>query len=156
MNTSNPCSCGSGQTYEHCCGRYHHGSAAPTAEALMRSRYCAYVLQLVSYLRDTWHPSTRPSTLHFDGDEPRWCGLEIRDVSAGGAGDQEGVVEFVAHWLSSDAKCGALHERSRFVCEGGRWFYVDGTLYPSAIVKVGRNDPCPCGSGRKFKQCCGR
>lgn len=122
----------------------------------MRSRYCAYVLKLADYLRDTWHASTRPATLTFASDEPEWCGLEIRDIRGGSEMDQYGEVEFIARWLSPDGRCGALHERSRFVREEGRWYYVDGELMPTAISKVGRNDPCPCGSGRKFKHCCGR
>jgi len=156
MNPANPCPCGSGRAYEACCGRYHGGIRASTAEALMRSRYSAYVLKLSDYLRDTWHSGTRPAMLDLERDDAKWCGLEIRQISGGSEMDQNGEIEFVARWLSSDGRCGALHERSRFVREAGHWLYVDGELLPSAVSKVGRNDPCPCGSGKKYKQCCGR
>lgn len=122
----------------------------------MRSRYSAYVLKLTDYLRDTWHVSTRPVTLTFDNDEPEWCGLQIRHTSGGSETDQTGEVEFIARWFSRDDRTGSLHERSRFVREAGRWYYVDGELFPTLAAKVGRNDPCPCGSGKKYKQCCGR
>ena len=150
------CPCGSGIGYEACCARYHNGLAALTAETLMRSRYSAYVLKLGTYLRDTWHSAARPVTLSLNNDETRWCGLEIIQCHGGSANDQTGEVEFIARWLAPDGRCGELHERSRFVCEERRWYYVDGELFPATITKVGRNDPCPCGNGRKFKQCCGR
>lgn len=156
MTPATLCPCGSHLSYEACCARYHHGIAAPTAESLMRSRYCAYVLKLANYLRDTWHASTRPATLTFNGDEPQWCGLEIRQTSGGSESDQAGEVEFIAHWLAADGRTGALHERSCFVRDEGRWYYVDGELFPVIARKAGRNDPCPCGSGKKFKQCCRR
>ncbi len=156
MLSSKYCPCGSSLTYEACCARFHQGLAAPTAEALMRSRYSAYVLKLADYLRATWHPSTCPATLIFSSDEPNWCGLEIRDSSGGHANEQGGEVEFIAKWVSADGRCGALHERSRFVREEGRWYYLDGELFPTACTKVGRNDLCPCGSSKKFKQCCGK
>lgn len=156
MILSSACPCGSNLTYGACCARYHNGAHAPNAEALMRSRYSAYVLKLSDYLRDTWHPNTRPATITFGGDEPTWCGLKIRNNLGGSETDQQGEVEFIAHWFSREGKCGVLHERSGFVCEEGRWYYVDGEIFPTVTAKVGRNDPCPCGSGRKFKQCCGR
>lgn len=156
MSPSDLCPCGSGHSYEACCGRYHHGVAAPTAEALMRSRYSAYVLRLAGYLLDTWHAAMRPATLAFETSEPVWCGLEILATRGGSETEQAGEVEFIARWFTREGKCGALHERSRFVHEGERWYYVDGELMPTASSKVGRNEPCPCGSGRKFKQCCGR
>lgn len=156
MNPTTPCPCGSGRTYEACCARYHHGLAAPTAETLMRSRYSAYVLKLPDYLRDTWHTTTRPASLIFGSDEPDWCGLQIRHTRGGSEMDSNGEVEFIARWRAPDGRTGALHERSRFVREEGRWYYVDGELFPSTTTKVSRNAPCPCGSGRKFKQCCAR
>jgi len=156
MTLTNLCPCGSGLAYEQCCGRYHHGAAAPTAETLMRSRYSAYVLNLIDYLQTTWHPSTRPATLDFDKDAPHWCGLEILAHKGGSVTEEQGEVEFVAHWVTDDGKRGALHELSRFVHEHGQWYYLDGELIPTPTRKIGRNEPCPCGSGKKFKQCCGR
>ena len=123
-----PCPCGSGAAIIDCCGRYHAGPLhlqAPSAEALMRSRYSAYVLGLADYLLATWHPSTRPS--HIDADPPglRWLGLEVRHHTVHDA--EHATVEFVArHKLGGHAQ--RLHETSRFVREdGGRWFYLDGT-----------------------------
>ena len=113
----------------------------------MRSRYSAYVLKLSDYLRETWHPSTRPADLDISSDETPWQRLLIVSSSEG---ISEGVVEFAAFYQG-----GQLHERSRFVREGGCWFYVDGELLQPLEEKVGRNDPCPCGSGKKFKRCCG-
>jgi SEC-C motif-containing protein len=148
-----PCPCSSGKAMDVCCGPFLAGAAAPTAEALMRSRYTAYVLARGDYLLATWHASTRPA--HWDGAAgPHWLGLEIRAVTAGTAADTQGTVEFVARYRDR-GRVGALHETSRFVREEGRWYYVDGTIHPAATGKVGRNDSCPCGSGRKFKHCCG-
>jgi SEC-C motif-containing protein len=73
------CPCGSGRVLDECCGRYHAGEAAPDAEALMRSRYSAYVLGLEDYLRATWHPSTCPATLDLCTPPlPQWRGLEVK------------------------------------------------------------------------------
>lgn len=117
----------------------------------MRSRYSAYVLKQSAYLAQTWHPSTRPAALNIDADPVSWQRLAMLACEAGGEGDAQGTVEFVA-WYAG----GQLHERSRFVREGGRWFYVDGEILPAvAADKIGRNAPCPCGSGKKYKKCCG-
>ncbi len=117
----------------------------------MRSRYCAYVLKRSDYLAATWHPSTRPASLDVSSDDTAWQRLVIVDTEKGGIDDREGEVEFAAYFLG-----GELHERSRFLKEAGQWLYVDGDILPPRTeVKVGRNDPCPCGSGKKFKKCCG-
>jgi SEC-C motif domain protein len=113
--------------YEACCGIFHGGTAAPTAEALMRSRYSAYVRQLEAYLLATWHASTRPSPPLLDQKEkhenPRWLGLEIKRHEM--TGTDSAIVEFVArHKIGGRAH--RLHEISRFVREDGLWFYVDG------------------------------
>ncbi len=117
----------------------------------MRSRYSAYVLQRADYLLQTWHPSTRPASLDLAAENVVWLKLEIIETKQGSAKDDEGLVEFVAH-----SQGGQLHERSRFRKESSYWYYLDGALLPPvATVKPGRNDPCPCGSGKKFKKCCG-
>lgn len=122
-----------------------------TAEALMRSRYSAFVLKLSDYLSATWHPSTRPDSLDIGNDDTVWQRLVIVSTEKGSEADRDGVVEFAAFYSG-----GQLHERSRFVKEDGRWFYVEGDILPLiASEKVGRNDPCPCGSGKKYKKCCG-
>jgi SEC-C motif domain protein len=122
--TSDACPCGRPLPYEHCCGRWHAGPQhlqAPDAESLMRSRYSAFVRQLAGYLMDTWHPSTRPPDLDF---EPglRWLGLDVKRHEP--QGEDRAVVEFVAR-SKLGGRAHRLHETSRFVREGGRWFYVD-------------------------------
>lgn len=121
------CPCLSGNTYGACCGRFHvSGGGAPTAEALMRSRYSAFATGDADYLLTTWHPSTRPATLDLD-DGTTWRRLDVVRTEAGGPFDQTGVVEFVAHFRSGSER-GRLHEVSRFVREDGRWSYVDGDV----------------------------
>ena len=97
-----------------------------TAEALMRSRFAAFRADDASWLLRTWHPSTRPASLDLDGN-PRWRGLQIVDTVGGHADDHEGIVEFRATYLEA-GHLGVLHERSRFVREGGRWYYLDGVV----------------------------
>jgi SEC-C motif domain protein len=126
MRPYTPCPCESGQTYVQCCGPWHQGLAqgvsAPTPEALMRSRYSAYVLGLVDYLLATWHPSTGPGELELS--PLKWLGLEVRHAQASG---DAGVVEFVAR-CRDGGRPQRLHEISRFVREGGRWYYIDGQM----------------------------
>ena len=120
------CPCDSGQPYAACCGPWHAGFAAavyaPTPEALMRSRYSAYVLGLIDYLLATWHPSTSPGELELS--PVKWLGLEVRHAEQ--AGDA-GVVEFVARCRDSSG-AQRLHETSRFVRQDGRWYYIDGDM----------------------------
>lgn len=121
-----PCPCGA-PDYAACCGRYHNGIPAPDAEALMRSRYSAYVLKREPYLLATWHPSTRPAALDLDTDNAKWLGLKVKKHSPQ---DQEhATVEFVARYKIG-GRAHRLHEVSRFVREDGRWYYVDGQ-FPS-------------------------
>jgi len=117
-----PCPCGQPKGYAECCGIYHAGVAAPTAEALMRSRYSAYVLALEPYLLATWHASTRPIDASAD-EQTRWLGLSIKRFEATGADSAQ--VEFVARYKIA-GRAQRLHEVSRFVREDGRWYYVDG------------------------------
>lgn len=117
-----PCPCGAGE-YVLCCGRYHGGALPETAEQLMRSRYSAYALGSMDYVRDTWHPRTRPHDLQHD-TETKWLGLEIRRHAAAG---NEAVVEFAARY-KLNGRAQRMHETSRFVREQGRWFYVDGSF----------------------------
>ena len=93
----------------------------------MRSRFDAFRRADAAWLLHTWHPSTRPDSLDL-ADNPRWRGLQIIDAVAGGPDDDEGIVEFRATYLRSSGDVGILHERSRFVREGGRWLYVDGDV----------------------------
>ena len=121
------CPCASGKAYPDCCGRLHSGAeTASTAEALMRSRYSAYVLGLDAWLLATWHPSTRPAALDLAaGPATKWLGLDIRRRQA--LGDERALVEFVARYRVA-GRGHRLHEVSRFVREEGRWYYVDGDV----------------------------
>ncbi|MFF8943886.1 YchJ family protein [Streptomyces sp. NPDC014864] len=119
--TTRSCPCGLPRPYDACCGRHHTGAvAAPTAEALMRSRYTAFVRQDAGYLLRTWHPRTRPARIDFD-PPMRWTGLEILGTTDGSAFHSAGTVTFRASYRG-----GALHERSRFERVDGAWTYVDG------------------------------
>ncbi|MCP2233269.1 SEC-C motif-containing protein [Erwinia aphidicola] len=118
----------------------------------MRSRYCAYVKQDVGYLVATWHPSCQASAFAASIEESfahtEWLGLNVlsSEVIADG---QQGYVTFFARF-SENQRERSIHERSRFLREEQRWYYIDGTFPP-----IGRNDRCPCGSGKKYKKCCG-
>ncbi|MGW4104590.1 YchJ family protein [Streptomyces sp. NPDC004976] len=118
--TARSCPCGLPEAYEACCGRLHAGASAPTAERLMRSRYCAFVRRYGAYLLRTWHPRTRPERIDFDPGM-RWTGLEIIETGDGSAFHSTGTVTFRASYRG-----GSLHERSRFERAGGAWVYVDG------------------------------
>ena len=147
-----------------CCGPYLAGAPAPTPEALMRSRYTAYAVGNIDYLYDSLAPEARhdfdrKSVTHW-AKTSRWTGLDILETEGGKPGDHEGYVEFVAHFVA-DGKTQAHRERSRFRFDpdAGRWLFVDQANRKAApIVKgkvPGRNDPCSCGSGKKYKKCCG-
>ncbi len=119
------CPCGSGSAFAACCGLYLDGGAnAPTAEALMRSRYSAYTLGRADYLQQTWHPTRRPDSLSLDPAQ-NWLGLKIVRAERGGMGDDEGVVEFVARFKVA-GRGHRLHEISRFEKVGDCWLYLDG------------------------------
>ena len=158
------CPCGSGRPIGECCQPYISGSAKPpTAEALMRSRYTAYVTQAVDYIVKTCTPR---SVKGLDVEPTRiwsttsqWHGLTIVQTANGGPDDTEGMVEFVASY-TQDGRKQECHERSHFEKIDGQWLYDTGRTVSMPTVrttpKVGRNDPCTCGSGKKFKQCCGK
>ncbi|MEK7884124.1 YchJ family protein [Methyloversatilis sp. NSM2] len=117
------CVCGSGRAADACCARFHAGEPAPTPEALMRSRYSAFVLDLREYLLATWHPTTRPAALPPPEPGLKWLGLEVKRSTLQDA--DRGTVEFVAR-SKLGGRAHRLHENSRFVRENGRWYYVDG------------------------------
>lgn len=120
------CPCGSTHAYAQCCGPLHSGvKNASTAEALMRSRYSAYVLKREDYLLTTWHPSTRPSELDLSADDSKWLGLDVRAHQQLDA--THATVEFVARYRIA-GRGHRLHELSRFIHENGCWFYVDGEI----------------------------
>jgi len=122
--TTPRCPCGSGLAYVGCCGRFHAGAIAPDARALMRSRYCAYVLGNEAYLNATWHSTTRPARLDLaSGPATQWLGLDVRRHVV--TGENSALVEFVAR-VRVGGRAQRLHETSRFVREEGCWYYVDG------------------------------
>ncbi|WP_216908149.1 YchJ family protein [Nocardia noduli] len=129
MTQSQQCPCRRGEPFEQCCGPVLAGvRGAPTAEALMRSRYTAFAVGDGEYLRRSWHSSRRPPVVEIDDDQ-RWMFLEIVRVERGGPFDDSGVVEFVAHYRADGVR-GSLHEVSRFAREDGAWVYVDGVIEP--------------------------
>jgi SEC-C motif-containing protein len=128
----------------------------------MRSRYTAYVRGAIDYLIDTHDASTRATAdraaITERSRQTEWLGLEIIDTARGGAGDDEGIVEFAARGRIGGAPF-TQRERSRFRRHAGRWYYVDGTRAhePRRVTAaIGRNEVCPCGSGLKYKRCHGR
>jgi SEC-C motif-containing protein len=129
--TTSACPCGSAKSYETCCGRWHQDFAAglglrvPDAEALMRSRYSAYVLDLQRYLLASWHASTRPAAVAPNEAGLRWLGLSVKKHVQQDA--DHATVEFVAR-SKLGGRAQRMHEISRFVREGGEWFYLDGAI----------------------------
>lgn len=125
------CPCGTALALPACCGRYHAGPEhlrAPDAEALMRSRYSAYVLGLTDYLLATWHPSTRPASIEANSAGLTWLGLQVRGHEVQDAA--HATVDFVAR-SKQGGRAQRLQEKSRFIFEGGFWFYVDGDVQPT-------------------------
>jgi len=158
INAKQTCPCGSDADYEDCCGPCHQSPLkAPTAEALMRARYSAYAMGNRDFVLQTWHPDTRPAQLDLEANNV-WKGLVIHKIINGGPNDTEGMVEFTAMLVSSGTPA-QIRERSQFLRGPMGWQYVDGELareVPVKKEKIPRNAPCPCGSGKKFKRCCGR
>lgn len=157
------CPCGSCAAYADCCEPIITGARpAETAEQLMRARYAAYVGVQTGFLFDSTHPDHRKGYDHKGTKEwaenAAWEGLEIISCQKGSTEDAEGKVEFIARYREK----GALrehHELAHFKKDAGAWYFTDGELVrpkPITSTKVGRNDPCPCGSGAKYKKCCGK
>ncbi len=150
------CPCGNGKTYAQCCGPIIGGqSFAVEAEQLMRSRYTAYVTHNADYLIDSWHPDcqmqSQRAAIEESFSDTKWLGLTIVKTDKG-RNEDEGFVEFFARYSSeTEQQNNSIHECSRFIRLNQRWYYVDGTK-----PQVGRNDPCPCGSSKKYKKCCGQ
>jgi SEC-C motif domain protein len=155
----NACRCGSSLDYAACCEPYHADmQLPPTALALMRSRFAAFALQNTEYLLHTWDASTRPAVLNLADDPCVWQTLAIVKTHQGHVGDVSGQVEFKAYCAVEDKQY-VLHELSRFVKRQGRWFYVDGVIKANGLLSTNatpsKNAPCACGSGKKYKRCCG-
>lgn len=165
MKSEDTCPCKSGKLYGECCEPILEGKmAAPTAEALMRARYSAYATEHIAFLKKS---AVKKVQAEFDFDActawsraAEWHGLEILNTEGGGENDVRGVVEFRALYTARNEFCNH-HERSTFVKEADGWKFEDGKLVPESPTvreepKIGRNDPCPCGSGKKYKKCCGK
>ncbi len=159
------CPCMSGKSYADCCEKIIKGTEkAKTPEALMRARYSAYAKVEVDFIVNSTHSIQRDSN---DREEIRrwseksdWESLEILNTGKGGKDDETGTVEFVARYRDRGVAM-EHHEVAEFRREKGDWYFYDGKLVPQAPYvrtedKVGRNDPCPCGSGKKYKKCCGK
>ena len=128
---ADPCPCGSGAPFSACCSPVLDGEPAPTAEALMRSRFSAFVVGDEDHLFRSWHPRTRPPGPYCHAGT-RWLSLTVRETVGGGAGaadGEEAVVAFTARFLTGDGRGriveDELEERSRFVRRAGRWLYLD-------------------------------
>ncbi len=156
---SDLCPCDSKEKFSDCCGAFISGDKLPpSAEATMRSRYSAYVKCDMDYIESTHHPSTLDT---FDkkeskswAEEAQWLGLEIINSNEE---DGEAVVEFECRY-NWDGEEKTHHEISHFQKENDKWYFVDGKVLGQPIErmtpKIGRNEPCPCGSGKKYKKCC--
>lgn len=156
------CPCGSKKTYLSCCGLFIEQHQLPkTPEQLMRSRYTAYTMANIEYISKTMR---EPAALNFDplsarkwAEQAQWLNLEVLQSRVDPKNPDRGFVEFKAHYhLANQDHC--MHELSEFHFQDGQWYYVDGetvTETPSKI-KISRNDPCICGSGKKYKKCCGK
>lgn len=159
------CPCGSNLEYDKCCKPIISGkTVAPTAEALMRARYSAYVKHEIQFIADSCLRGEGESDIDMEetrkwSEESQWLGLKIHGTKDGGPNDAEGIVEFSASYILNGMK-DEHREVAGFKKVDGKWLYAEGRLAGTTIVraapKVGRNEPCPCGSGKKYKQCCGK
>ena len=161
----NKCYCGNNKSFKECCEPFIKKQKHPaTVEELMRSRYSAYVTKDIDYIEST-HTVEERDKLSIEetrkwAEDSIWLGLEILKVEKGQPSDDSGKVEFIAKFSQNNLVY-EHHELSRFEKRDNQWFYLDGKVsqQTSAVTKekeVGRNDPCPCGSGKKYKKCCKR
>lgn len=163
------CPCGSGKPLENCCAPIIQGQErADTAEALMRARYTAYTQHDIDFIMRSTHPDGLADSdidaMRAWAESAEWAGLEVLQTEGGSADDRKGLVEFKAHYLINGVKH-HHHEVSGFIQGESGWLFRDGEVLasgpsekPKPVVnelKIGRNDPCHCGSGKKFKKCHG-
>lgn len=156
------CPCGSALAYADCCGPVIAGTTpAKTAEALMRSRYTAYATGAIEHILKSCVQDgelDEEATRRWS-EKAEWRGLKILRTEKGGPADTEGVVEFAASYVMDGLK-DEHRETAKFVKKDGNWLYESGDVKTVTVVrdtpKVGRNESCPCGSGKKYKQCCGK
>ena len=165
MKNDELCPCASGKPFGECCGPILDGSRkAATAAELMCARYSAYAVCNVDFLYASSGPEVREEfdekTTHEWSKSATWQGLEVVETEKGGPDDDEGYVAFVAHYSANGQTC-EHREKSYFRKIDGDWRFIDGEIekakpFHREEPKVGRNDPCPCGSGKKYKKCCGK
>ena len=157
------CPCGSGIPYSECCEQIISGTrSAETAEQLMRARYSAYVFAKMDFIFESTHPDHRQGYDH-DGtkewaETADWQGLQIIGTLKGSADDSVGEVEFIARFIEKGDDR-QHHEVGQFKRKDGRWYFTEGKMLrqkPLMATKIGRNDQCTCGSGFKYKKCCGK
>jgi len=158
------CPCGSDLTYADCCEPIIKGERpAATAEELMRARYTAYTQVEMDFLQASLHPDHQgdndPDGSRDWAENSEWHSLEIVETRDGGPDDDNGKVEFMASYTHQEQQQ-IYHEVAEFERVEGQWYFKEGVPGVRKPImreepKVGRNDPCPCGSGRKYKKCCG-
>jgi len=160
------CPCGSQKKYISCCGAYHQGETLPTAEALMRARYAAYVVANIDFIEKSTHPKIKDE---FDynaskewAESAKWLGLKVLKTEGGLSSDSKGSVDFEAHF-EMNGKKEVYAEHALFERAGAKnaWFFLDGKPiadkpFVRSAPKQQRNEPCLCGSGLKYKNCCGK
>lgn len=151
------CPCGSQLASTNCCGPFLKGAkVAETAEQLMRSRFTAFTLGDADYLLETHHPSRHSPTERQQLTETlkqyRWLSLEVVRATKDDKQCSNAMVEFIARYTNG-TQLEQLHERSSFIRENGRWFYLEGEFLDTPVKLPGRNEPCWCGSGKKYKHC---
>lgn len=159
------CPCTSGKSFDDCCGPVIAGKRkAATAEALMRSRYSAFATGAIDWIIDSQIPEGRPYTDRRATEEwsqrSTWKGMQVLETQQGGTDDEEGLVEFKARYELGGEDI-VHHEIASFQKQDGAWYFVDGIEvkprpFKRQQPKVGPNDPCSCGSGKKHKKCCGK
>ncbi|MBX7147862.1 YchJ family protein [bacterium] len=162
--TFTSCPCDSGKKFKECCEPFLTGAEKPkTAEALMRSRYSAFASHNTDYILETIDPQGPKdydrASIEAWATNSEWKGLEIVSTDKGASHDNTGMVEFKAKFKAEGNDL-VHHEKAQFLKRNGVWFYADGKVLGAPTVKretpkIGRNDPCSCGSGKKFKKCCG-
>lgn len=157
------CPCGSESLYTNCCEPIIKGiHPAETAEQLMRARYSAYTQTEMDFIFESTHPDSRQDYDHEGtktwAENSEWLGLQITSTHKGGKDDNSGEVEFIARFKEG-GNAHEHHENALFKRKDGNWFFSEGVMVkpkPISVTKIGRNDPCPCGSGQKYKKCCGK
>ncbi len=154
-----PCPCGSGKTFGDCCEPVHRGAVQPAdAEQLMRARFTAHVGRNFKFLHDTYRPTAGKPFVEDEGEPTmQWAKLVVHSHETSPDPDKA-FVDFSAYGTEEGVEK-VLHEKAEFLRINGTWFYnrearLGPAPYKAATRKIGRNEPCPGGSGKKYKQCC--